>query len=156
NMPTGGVAHQADTIRIDAELGSLGAHKLDRSFHVVDGAGIESRFAESILDGERRIALLGQIRPPILVRSRTTVLPAATMARDHNGGLRHTLGRIEIARELDAVMDDVFDIGPGDDVMLGPHRSDGDDERRNERTRKSEHSGTPGCHETPPAALVWL
>ena len=37
-MRAGGIAHQADAIRIDAEPGGLGAHELDRRLDVIDRA----------------------------------------------------------------------------------------------------------------------
>ena len=39
-MAPSGIAHQADALRVEPEIGRLGAHELDCRFHVVDAARI--------------------------------------------------------------------------------------------------------------------
>ncbi len=117
-MAPSGIAHQADALRVDPEIGRLGAHELDCRFHVVDAARIGAGLAEAVVDGEQRIAIAGEEWPPILVGRAASGLPSSAMDRNDHRGLVEPLRQIEIARQIGAVVLDKFQIGPSDDFII--------------------------------------
>ena len=51
-MSPSGIAHQADALRINAEIGRLRAHELDCGFHVIGAARKGAGLAEPVINGE--------------------------------------------------------------------------------------------------------
>src|SRR5262249_40293904 len=147
-MAARGIAHEPDPVRVDAEVGGLGAHELDRRLRVIDRLRIGPLFRQPVLDGEGRDAVPGEIGPPILEGGRAAAAPAAAVDGDHDRGLGEALGRIEVAGELHPVVLDVLDGGPGDD-LLGQRRA-----RR--QGYRGCHEQMPECHGTTSLFLVSL
>ena len=88
------------------ELRRLGAHVLHRRLGVVDRAriGLHAGLHQPVFDGEHRVAVLGEIRPPVRVELAAADLPAAAMDRDQHRRLVEALRRVEIAQQFGAVV----------------------------------------------------
>ncbi len=142
-MRARGIPHQADAIRIDAEILRLGAHELDRRLDVVDGARKCAGLAQPVVDAQDHVAVLGQKWTPMPVAGAAAVLPASAMHRDDRRRPRQSFRLIEIGDELGPVVLRVFHVGLRNDLVI---------RLRGGRGRKREH--TPGCHETPPSRVL--
>src|SRR3954465_9156930 len=105
-MRAGAVADHPDAFGIDAKLARIRADILHSGFRVIDGTGpgLHARLHQPVLDRKDRIAVLGEIRAPILVELAVADLPAPAMYPDEPRRLLEPLRRIEIAEQLRAVM----------------------------------------------------
>src|SRR5262245_277825 len=75
---------------------------------------------QAVATGERRVAVPGEIGPPMAVGRRAAHLPPPAMRRDHERRLVEAFWQVEFARKLDAVVLDVWHgAARGDGVGLG-------------------------------------
>ena len=66
-MGAGGIADEADAVRIEIEFGGLGADELDGGLDVVDRGRIDAGLAQPVIDGKNRIAGAGEEQAPIAI-----------------------------------------------------------------------------------------
>ena len=130
-LRTRGRPHQPDARGIDAEVGGLGADELNRRLHVVDRSRIalHPRLRQPIADGIDRVAVAGEPRPEILEGIGAAGLPAAAMDRDDHRRLVEPFRSVEIPGQLDAVVLDIWHVGPGDHPIALRRRAIGGRER---------------------------
>ena len=103
-MRAGRIANQTDAVRIDVEFAGFGAHELDGRLGIVDGGGVNALFGQPVFDREKRVAIAGEKRAPILVELAAADLPPAAVYRDQDRRFAAAFGQIEVADELDAVV----------------------------------------------------
>jgi hypothetical protein len=97
-MRSGGIAHQADALRVKAEIGRLGAHELNRRFEVVDAARIGAGLAHQ--QDNRHDAARADCGTPCVCVS---ALQAVPMSRSHSEVAAVTVdGLARLVIDLDA------------------------------------------------------
>ena len=105
-MRARGVADQPDTLRIEAEFGGLGTHKLRHGLGVVDGTGpgLHPRLHQPVLDRKDGITVFCEVISPMGVELAVAGLPAAAMNTDQHRRLADALRQVEIAEQTHAVV----------------------------------------------------
>ena len=143
---TGGISHQADALRIEAQFARLGAHELNGGFDVIGAGRIGTRLAEPIVDREQRVAVSRQERPPIFVAGAAAPLPAAAVNRHDHRSLVQPLRQIEVAGQAGAVALGEGDIRSGYDLEI-PRGSTGGRKhgKREDKTAKRWYHGKLPC-----------
>ena len=141
-MGAGGIANEADAVRIEIEFGGLGADELDRGFDVVSRGRIDARLSQAVIDGENRVAGAGKEKAPIAIELLAADLPAAAMHRHQNRRLAAAFGQVEIADELGPVVLGKNQVGMIHDFILRRSSVSG----RQQHRQCSSHEGELGEH----------
>jgi hypothetical protein len=129
-MGAGGIADQADAIRVEVEIGRLGVYELDRRFGVVDRGGIHARLPQPVVDGKYRVAEAREEQAPIPVRLPTAGSPAAAVDGYQDRSFGMTFGQIEVAGKHGPIMLGINQVGPVHDLIFHRGRMTGRQQQR--------------------------
>ena len=112
-MTAGAAAGDADLVRVDAELGGVGANEADGALEVADNlVDVEARL-RAVHDDERREPVL---RPATVADAVMVGVPSAADDFDDRGAVR--LGRSEdVHRQRHAVMLGIDDVGDAGNIL---------------------------------------